>query len=587
MKISKETLRSPYTIFVLYMLAASLVIMTFRFIFPGSDPPLLFFSRNWRLVRGLSDLLDLFPALAFSALVIPFGLVSIEEDNLSFSKIFFRRLLVSVVTAISAAVVYGVIFFLALPLVKDYEGNLHFKGEVYRSAKERMRIHAEAREWNEASRLFRICDSVWPDSPELASYKNEIEINIDKLFYLESEERAEARAALAMERQNMDIGVSGETQLVDAAQAIILAEEAFNEHRFYDAHWLATLGERLAIRGSPEAATAARLAGRAWNRIESQAPNLLEEHLYSLYALKRLGYLAMNTGEWIRAYYIFLELTDLTPDDPDAANFLAVCEQETQKTAFFVDEMELSMGEVLTGAVFSLPGQEGRVVLRFSSLSATQDYAYGMGLEYMSFDEQSRPVTSLQSPYAKLLPLTLDEKPRVLILTHALDRYDKNLSWGSEWFLGRKTEAGIILEISFEEFLLLSQVRRGLSNLSISELFSASAATGNAGYISRIFEAEILNRLGSVLFFLPMAIIVIVIGWCLRTQMRPRYLFIPSFLILPVVFHSFVFLYRAVLNTLGIWLVLRLGFTTALTVFIVTLVVSFFISLIVLAAQHN
>ncbi|MDR0444492.1 MAG: hypothetical protein LBH44_13925 [Treponema sp.] len=588
MTINRETIRAPHVIFFLYMLAASLLIIVFRFIFPGAEPPLLLFSREWRLVRGALELFDLFPSLAFSALVIPFGLAAFEDFNPSFSKFFFKRMLGSVITAICAAVIYGGIFFFAFPMVKDYEENLRFTGELYRMAKDRAYTNSWAGEWHEASQFLSICDHIWLNNPDLSGLKNEIEINLSKLNALEYEERTAARTALAEERHSVSTSaLHGEQQPVTAAQAITMSKTAFDEHRFYDAHWLAALGERIAIEKSPEAATAARLAGEAWNKIESQSPNPREKNLYSLYDLKRSGYLAMNAKEWIRAYYIFLELIAKTPDDPDVVNFLAASERGTTEVAFFIDEMQLSLGEILTGAVFSLPSQKGRAVLRFSSLSTSQDYAYGMDFEYMSFDDKSKPLISVYTPYAKLLPFVVDGEDKTLVLLHALDRHNKNISWDGEWLVGKKTSAGILLDVSFEEFLLLSQVRHGLSNLQIDVLFTAAKTLGNAGYVSQIFEAEILNRLGSMAFFLPMAVFVIIIGWRFRAKSRPRYLFVPFFAVLPIVFHGFVFLYRSVLNTLGIWLVLSLGFSVALGIFVAVLAVSFLFSLILLAAQHG
>jgi len=130
-------------------------------------------------------------------------------------------------------------------------------------------------------------------------------------------------------------------------------------------------------------------------------------------------------------------------------------------------------------------------------------------------------------------------------------------------------------------------VRRGLPNLQIDELLTASQKLGSTGYISQIFEAEIFNRLGSVLFFLPMATLVIILGWRYRTKTNPRYLFPLLLIILPVVFHGMVFIYRAFLNNLGILLIISFGFTTAMIIFIVTITLFLFVSLIALAAQHG
>ena len=590
MNFSVEKLRTPYGIFIIYMLVSALLIMIFRFIFPGSEIPVLVFSRTWRLTRGIVTFFNLFPALAFSALVIPFGLATIEEDYQSFSEIFYKRLVVSVIVAICSAALYGGIFFFALPLVKNNEENMRFKGELYHLAKENAHLRGRAGDWLEASQFIAICDRVWPDSPELASLRTEVNINLDRVRIAEIEERSLARSALARDYRGSDItSLYNGWQPLDATQAIALSETAFRERRFFDAHWLAVVAGRLAIDGSPEAANAARRASDAWNQISSQAPDFRETRMFNIYNLKLSGYQAMNSGDWVRAYYIFRELLILTPDDPDAINFLAASERGAKEVAFFLDEIEMAFGEILTGAVFSLPGHRNidRVVARFFSLSISADVAYGIGFEYMDFDELARPVKSVRAPYTKLLPITLNERPRVLVLTHALDRYDNNHSWESEWLLGTETPGGIILDISFEDFILLFHVRQGLSNLHINELFLASKKLGSMGYIPQIFEAEILNRFGSILFFLPMAIFVIVFGWRFRAKTKPRYLFMLLLFVMPVVFYGIVFLYRKILNSLGIWLVLSLGFTSALAALVVALVLLLFVSMIALASQQR
>jgi len=592
MNINFSRLRSVPVIFILYVLVSGVLIMAFRFIFPGSDLPLLIYFRDWRLIRGALDFFSLFPALALSALVIPFGIVSVSDFGIDgnqsgFSAVFFKRLLPSVITAICAAVVYCGIYFLAFPLVKDSEENLIFKGELYNLAKERALRNAEDGEWNDVSQFFSICDNIWPDNPALDDLKNRIEINLDRSLLEISEEKSQSRAALIRNWRSFDSSVTEENgDSMSAAQAIDMGHKALEEQRFFDAHWLASLGGRLAKRGSPEEVSAARLAGDAWNRIESQIPNHREQRLYSLYEMKLSGYQAMNSGEWIQAYYIFKELMVLTPDDPDAVNFFNVSELETMNYAFFIDEMELSLGEILTGALFSFPGHDGRIVMRFSSLSSSQDFAYGRGLEYMEFDSGSRMTANVRAPFAKLLPVIIGGKPNVLIITHALDRDDKNISWQSEWLAGEK-EPTLILDIDFNALLLLTQVRRGLGNLQIGELFTASGQLGSSGYISEVFEAEILNRIGSAVFFLPVAISIIVAGWRYRAKTRPRYLFILLLPVMPVVFNVLVSLYQSVLNTLGIWLILAFGFSAAIAVFSGVLALCLFFSLIALAAQHG
>jgi hypothetical protein len=538
-------------------------------------------------------LFDWFPAIAFSALVVPFGLVSHEENFSSFSQMFFKKLVPSLVVAISAAALYGIIFFFGIPMLKDKEEELRFRGNLYHLAKEHAYMRSSAGDWVEASQFLSICDQVWKNSPELNSLRTDIEIQLDKLEKEEHEGKSLARASLDRDWRDpafrpVEFSALSGRQPFDAVQALSMAGTALKERRYFDAHWLASLAQRISVEGSAQAASAARLASEAWNMIADQSPSRREERLFSLYEKKLSGYQAMNASDWITAYYIFLELSGLTPDDPDVKNFLAASEKGLQEYAFFIDEMQLSLGEILNGALFSIPAEKGRIVMRFSSLSTTPDVAYGMGFEFMQFDLLSHPITSMRSTYAKLLPVTVNNKHQIMVVTHTLSRYNKGLSWESEWIIGKDEKGGVImLDISYEDLLLLAEVRHGLSNLQMGQLYLAAQELGNSGYIPQIFQSEILYRIGSVIFFLPVAIFVIVIGWRYRAKSKPRYLFILLLPVLPFVFHGFVNLYRSVINTVGICLVITLGFSAALAVLIVALVVILLISMITLAAQHS
>ncbi|MDR2717788.1 MAG: hypothetical protein LBB89_06985 [Treponema sp.] len=593
MQLDKETVHSPPGIFFAYVGAASFLILIFRLIFPGEISPLPIFSRNWRLIRGLIDIIALFPALAFSALVIPFGLVA-EEDNRSGYQHIFQRLMAPLVTAICAAGLYAILFFLILPLAQNYQENMRYQGDMYRLAKERAEVHKQNGDWLQVSQFVGICDSVWQDSPELTALRNELEYHMDELRF--GRNRLDDQDSAQTLKSALYSALAGQRESVNAAEAIALGETALAERRLFDAHWLATLGGRIAKEGSPEKTKAAWLAARAWNEIASQRPTDRENRVYSIYQLKLSGYEAMVASDWIRAYYIFQELLGLTPNDPDAKNFFADCKKKTTEIAFFIDEMEVSVNETLTNTIFSLPARQNRgqdrSVMRVASFSYSPDYAYGTGIEYMVFDTNAQPLLRLQAPYAKFLPIKLGEEDRVIVLMRALDRHDRTRRWEPEWSAQNNTVyqpqmAQITLDIDYETFLMLPEMRQGLPGLHIDTLFAASGIADEMGYIPEVFEAEIINRLGSCLFFLPMSVVAIVIGWCYRAKRRPRYFFVLLLPILPVVFSGMVYAYRIVLNSIGISLIINWGFSLALTALIVILAFSFILSLILLAAQHE
>jgi hypothetical protein len=593
MQVKSEKISSPPAIFCLYMLAACLCILAFRLIIPGEPSPLPIFSRNWGLLQGLLGIIALFPALAFSALVVPFGIAGEEGNRSVLSQPFFQRMTKPLITAISAAVVYALLFFLILPLAQNYEENLRFRGDIFHLAKERAQSHRQAQEWNEAAQFIGICDSIWANSPEMSSMRTEVEIRLDELRQKANEWTTGNESANKLNSASVS-ALPGQGQPLDAAEAIAMGEFALSQGRLFDAHWLATLGERLAKAGSIEKTKATQLAARSWNQIQSQQPNSIEKSVSSLYRLKQSGYQAMVSGDWIQAYYIFKELLTMTPKDPDAEKFFAASEMGTREIAFFIDEMEITLGNTLTNTLFSLPASsgKGRAVMRAASLSSTPDYAYGTGIEYMLFDNNANLLLDLQAPYVKILPITLNAQHKVIVLMRALDRHDRTKRWEPKWNAENNAvyladTAQITLDVDYETFLMLSEMRQGLPSMYIDALFAASGIAGEMGYIPEVFEAEFLNRLGACLFFLPMAVFAIVIGWRFRSKYRSRFLFMLSLPVLPLVFNGVTYLYRNIFNTIGISLIYNTGYSTAFGIFIAILVVSFLLSLITLAAQRE
>jgi hypothetical protein len=102
-----------------------------------------------------------------------------------------------------------------------------------------------------------------------------------------------------------------------------------------------------------------------------------------------------------------------------------------------------------------------------------------------------------------------------------------------------------------------------------------------------VFQAEIMSRISEPVVLLPLAILAIVIGWRFRAKQRPRYLWFPMLLVLPLVFNGFLHYSRTLFDNLGIWLILSLGFSTALFVFFAGVLLFFICTLILLAAQHG
>jgi hypothetical protein len=590
-KPKKEHFLSFGALFVFYLLFSSLAILGFRYFFPGEEPPLPRFAHSWKLVQGASTILSLLPALVMSALVFPFGLYQEEESELTrFSPRFLQRVKGPIVAAICASLVHGLLFFIVQPMAQNFKAELKSQGLFFQMARNRARERAARGEWSQAVVSIGLCERIWPENPEIEELRREANI---QLAEMESRRRMEIGEFLA-ERDYWDTvpsGIPNQRKPVNAAEALSMAETALEEERFYDAHWLATLAGRLAGPGSPELREAPRMAALAWNGMASLAPNARDRELYSLYRLKQSGYEAMLSGDWIRAYYTFLELRKLSPGDPDVMNFLVQSEEEARKTAFFIDEIDIRVGEILPGTVFSLPVNSpqgtGRGVMRFTALSVFADYAYGFGAEFISFDNENRVLSHFTAPCVKILPITLNSQRKTLMLMRVLDRYNKDSSWEPVWTVPAAGDSQVILEVDYDTFHLLAQAKRGLDDLSLGQIFNFAKGLETYGYIPQVFQSEIIYRLSEPLFLLPMAILAIIAGWRFRALKRPRYTIVPMLFVLPLVFNGAVYFYRYILNILGIWTVLSLGFSAALLIYTICAGLLFILSLIVLASQRG
>ncbi|MDR2404371.1 MAG: hypothetical protein LBD78_10125 [Spirochaetaceae bacterium] len=596
LKLKKELVFSPPVIFIFYILGSFLGIMTFRFFFPAEPPPLVYYFRSWRFFLGLRGYIDLFPALVLSALAIPFGFSfegNREAADAGFSPRFLDMMKGPIITAIAATAVYGALFFLISPLTEDRLAAMRFRGHLFNQAAERAEFYMAEEAWNEAADFVAVCEGIWPQSPVMGKVKQELLIRLEEIRLAPAPEEDPE----TIPGYGPDFQAQPERRTpVTATEALELAAEALREERRYDAHWLATLAGRLVRDGSAEQAAAARLASRAWNEITSLEPGVQERQVYDLFHLKQTAYGAMIAGDWISAYYAFLELSRLSPADPDVTNFLAISEGGIGEIAFFTDEMNMTLGELLTEAVFSLPrrtsrGQpDGRLILRLKTLSFFSDVSYGLDLECLAFDRNGRLIYRLEAPYAKIIPKTLDSEARLVVMMRALDRHDRGKRWEPVWSGSERSgigDAQIVLDISYEEYLLLSRVRRGVDSLYIGELFTAAEILGSFGHIPQVFQAEIIRRIAEPALFLSLGIVAIVIGWRLRAKRRPRYLGIPMLGILPLALYGLVQMFQALVSVLAIGSVLALGFSPAIAVTIAGGILFFFLSLILLAAQHG
>ena len=588
-KITRKQLLSPAGLFIIYMVAALIAIIAFRFFYPGKLVPLEIYNFSWPVVQGIITYINLFPALMMAALIIPFGIalkIKANENFGSFSAEFFQHIKPSITTAISAVAVYGLLLFLALPLAHSQESRMVSAKYLFFSSKERAEMHFQLGNVFEASRFLDICELIWPNSPLLETLRTKDstagwQTASPRALILESGDYDFDNYAVLTNYQ-----VSGP---VEASSALRLAEQAFNADRFYEAHWLANLTIRIANVNSSEAAQAHVVARQAWDAIGRLHP---EENV--IYLMKRSGHDAFMAGDWVTAYFIFIYLSAVVPRDLDVMRFLSLTEENLRNIAFFTDEARFSLGNVFNDAVFSFPRDRntnnGRMVLHTGSLTMLNNHSFAADIDLMAFDEDGELIFQVTAPYGKLLASTSD-RSRTLLMMNALDRYDGTLSLAPVWDSRDYDIIGsnyLELDISYESFAILAKVQGdGITSLFLGELLRLERGIGAYGYIPERFQATIIFRLSETAILLPLSMFVIIVGWRYRVRKLNLYVGIPMLVVMPLVFSGVMFIYRSLLNAVSIWSVINFGFLFTSLLFGISIVALFVFSLVALLWQHG
>jgi hypothetical protein len=102
-----------------------------------------------------------------------------------------------------------------------------------------------------------------------------------------------------------------------------------------------------------------------------------------------------------------------------------------------------------------------------------------------------------------------------------------------------------------------------------------------------LFQAEIIYRFFDPGSFLPLAILVIVLGWRYRTRNLPFLLGIPMLAVAPIICNGVITLYQTSLHTFSVWSVITFGFPLSIVIFSLGLMIFSILSLILLIGQRE
>jgi hypothetical protein len=174
----------------------------------------------------------------------------------------------------------------------------------------------------------------------------------------------EIRETRAVQRQSERIAAfaameEGEIRRTDVSELTVgdlykKARDNYENGQYYSAHYYATQAVAL----SNGRTDIRELQSDALNAIEEGAATTEDKTAQAFYRRKQTAYQLLSPGNpiqtvdpesTIRSYYLFQELQEDAPEDPDVLRYLGIARNRVQSISFFVDEARRYEGDAFGG----------------------------------------------------------------------------------------------------------------------------------------------------------------------------------------------------------------------------------------------
>jgi len=334
-----------------------------------------------------------------------------------------------------------------------------------------------------------------------------------------------------------------------------LAQGFFDKEDYFSANYYATLAAEL----DPKREDAQRLAARAWERIRSRQFSREQKAEAEFYRQKMRGYQLYQGGDYLAAYYHFLELQRQKSGDPDVVHFLGESRYKVAQETFFLGEARAA--DLLPGTqdlLFVNPRQDGaRELVSIGRMASGPEGTFFRNIEVVRFGGGASPYHYLAS-YGKLKRIeAVRGQPgsagRLDVLLHGIDRQTRGLDLlprvleGAEKPGSRELRYLLQLSPAQEELEALvapgSDMEDRLAGVSLTAIWQARRNAARYGQIEAFLAQEILMRLLLPFAFLNLGLLAMAVGWSYRfvsLGRRPAlaYLFLPVFPVAATLLYS-------------------------------------------------
>lgn len=373
----------------------------------------------------------------------------------------------------------------------------------------------------------------------------------------------------------------------DPYQLYKIAEGFYEREDYFSAHYYASLAYQI----DPTRADARRLAARAREMIASKELSKLEAEERQLYERKREGYEYFINKEYFKAYHVFRELRDIYPKDADVNSYLQKSAERLSEETFFLNEAQ---------EIDTLPGstellfvnrKEGdeREIVYIGKIVGIDAGVFCKDIEVLRFNAQGL-LYHYHAEYGRLRDSNIN--------LHGIDRNTPDRESVPRYLSG----ANRLRREQLPYTLILSPALDQLPNLKAGKVSSATAESlgffslwqvrrqiESYGYLESFVSLEILRRLILPFSFLVLCLLSVAIGWRYQARFtaRPHWILIVLMPLFPFVAILISELYLYAQRIILAFVLLRLGFSISLIIFLALQGLLLLTTMIVLAGQRT
>lgn len=522
----------------------------------------------WRFVTGVRAFFAWLPAILASVCCIAFSW-SFAKDagkNLArFSPVQLKNYrTVLVASCVSVILCFAGTEILA-PIVSAKQTALENKMQDYNWYTEQTKTSVN--EGNTSAAVFYAENALalWPDNRDAKKLYD------DSLKLSAQSERKEANPEAALPS---DIAALQNTPY-SIMRLLQKAQTSFELKNYFDAHYYAWWGLKLAGDDNANSGELRRIAVESWNIISSWSGFETDEAAL-IFLKKREGYSALMEGDVLSAYYTFLDLYEANDFDPDILRFYRLATEALLEQYFFIDETRnLAFYENFQKVSFKVTHQDGRTDLisigGVTTVAKTDNIVkYLRNYSCLSYDAAGHLLYSMTAPYVKLIgqragALGTDYEKRTgvhdpdtyvpQILLTSIDRKNRDIVSSPRYFTAQGTqyerEIVRILPMSLQDFDLVCRASaKGPQYMNLAFLFRFVPIAERYGFQKRIFSLFLLQRFCRPLLLLAFFIFLSIVAWNYKLESSQvfRFTWIFSFPVLTAVVQFCMEWFRYLMN---------------------------------------